>query len=169
MMCVGCMGCTAKTRVNPNTNPLLTGYHLIMTRDEIIAMAREVDCLNVDLHGDQVCAVARLTRFADLVTSKERQRCQSVCEGVKDKSRNHLFRSGAAICAGVLGDVEFPEPAAHIGGVFHWYTHIQLRDYGDRRAAAEREKLAAWIEPQRNDVPATGAEFAAAIRYQETS
>ena len=29
---------------------------------------------------------------------------------------------------------------------------------------AEREKIAAWIEPQRNDIPATGAEFAAAIR-----
>jgi hypothetical protein len=30
--------------------------------------------------------------------------------------------------------------------------------------AAERESIAAWIEPQRNDVPATGKEFAAAIR-----
>lgn len=28
----------------------------------------------------------------------------------------------------------------------------------------EREAIAAWIEPQRNDVPATGQEFAAAIR-----
>lgn len=30
--------------------------------------------------------------------------------------------------------------------------------------AATIERLAAWIEPQRNDVPATGKEFAAAIR-----
>lgn len=31
-------------------------------------------------------------------------------------------------------------------------------------AAVVREQVAAWIEPQRNDVPATGAEFAAALR-----
>ena len=28
----------------------------------------------------------------------------------------------------------------------------------------EREWIAAWIEQQRNDIPATGREFAAAIR-----
>lgn len=30
--------------------------------------------------------------------------------------------------------------------------------------AATIESIAAWIEPQRNDVPATGKEFASAIR-----
>lgn len=34
-------------------------------------------------------------------------------------------------------------------------------------AAVLREKIAVWVEPQRNDVPATGAEFAAAIRSME--
>lgn len=31
-------------------------------------------------------------------------------------------------------------------------------------AAVVREKVAAWVEPQRDFIPATGAEFAAAIR-----
>lgn len=31
-------------------------------------------------------------------------------------------------------------------------------------AAVLREQIAVWIELQRNDIPATGAEFAAAIR-----
>lgn len=35
-------------------------------------------------------------------------------------------------------------------------------------AARERERIAAWIEPQRNDVPATGYEFALAIRALNT-
>jgi hypothetical protein len=30
--------------------------------------------------------------------------------------------------------------------------------------AADRERIAAWLEVQRNDIPATGAEFAAALR-----
>lgn len=30
-----------------------------------------------------------------------------------------------------------------------------------------KEDIANWIEPQRNDVPATGEEFAAAIRAKE--
>ena len=39
-----------------------------------------------------------------------------------------------------------------------------VRAYGAACAAAEREKCAQWLETQRNDVPATGAEFAAALR-----
>ncbi|KQB59319.1 hypothetical protein [Acidovorax sp. SD340] len=35
-------------------------------------------------------------------------------------------------------------------------------------AARERERIAAWIEPQRNDIPACGFEFAAAIRALNT-
>lgn len=30
--------------------------------------------------------------------------------------------------------------------------------------AAERERIAKWVEEQRNDIPATGIEFASAIR-----
>jgi len=40
----------------------------------------------------------------------------------------------------------------------------QLARFAALVEAAERERLAAWIELQRNDVAATGAEFAAAIR-----
>lgn len=34
----------------------------------------------------------------------------------------------------------------------------------DAAVAAERERIAAWLEPQRDYIPATGAEFAAALR-----
>ena len=34
----------------------------------------------------------------------------------------------------------------------------------ERPRREERERIAAWIEPQRSDVPAHGWEFAAAIR-----
>lgn len=46
--------------------------------------------------------------------------------------------------------------------------------YEDAQAAiqeavlAEREALASWIEVQRNLIPATGEEFAAAIRARST-
>jgi hypothetical protein len=32
----------------------------------------------------------------------EREACAQACDAVKGKSRQHLFRSGAAICAGVI-------------------------------------------------------------------
>jgi hypothetical protein len=35
-------------------------------------------------------------------------------------------------------------------------------------AEQEKESIAAWVEPQRNDIPATGAEFARAIRARTT-
>lgn len=33
--------------------------------------------------------------------------------------------------------------------------------------AAQRDQIVAWIEPQRNDVPAMGQEFASALRIAE--
>ena len=39
-----------------------------------------------------------------------------------------------------------------------------VRAYAAAEVAKERERIAAWLEPQRNNVPATGAEFAAALR-----
>jgi hypothetical protein len=37
----------------------------------------------------------------------------------------------------------------------------------ETHAAAERERIADWLASQRNDVPATGQEFAQALRSQE--
>lgn len=45
----------------------------------------------------------------------------------------------------------------------HWLEH-----FAALVAARERERIATWIEPQRNDVPATGYEFALAIRALNT-
>lgn len=33
---------------------------------------------------------------------------------------------------------------------------------------AQREKIATWLEPQRNDIPASGAEFANALRADDS-
>ncbi len=54
-------------------------------------------------------------------------------------------------------------PLPHGRGLFN---ADQMREYGATCAAAERERIAKWIATQRNDVPATGAEFSAAIRGQ---
>ena len=46
------------------------------------------------------------------------------------------------------------------GIVTYGYTDEMVRAYGAACAAVERERIAAWIEPQRNDFPAMGLEFA---------
>jgi hypothetical protein len=48
-------------------------------------------------------------------------------------------------------------------------THIakQMIDYAALCIAAERERIADWLASQRNDTPATGQEFARALRSQE--
>ena len=51
-----------------------------MTKDEVIALARECDCLHVNLTGDFSKAVERLTRFAALVVANEREECALVSE-----------------------------------------------------------------------------------------
>lgn len=47
-------------------------------------------------------------------------------------------------------------------------TYESLERFRAMAAAAEQESIAAWIETQRNDVPACGFEFAAAIRSRGT-
>lgn len=47
---------------------------------------------------------------------------------------------------------------------WHMTSTAGLERFAALVAAKERERIAAWIEPQRNGVPATGAEFANAIR-----
>jgi len=44
-----------------------------MNRDDIERIAREADCLHVNLTGDRAMALQRLDRFADLVAAAERQ------------------------------------------------------------------------------------------------
>ena len=48
----------------------------IMTRDDIIRMAREAMYLN----GDNVPSWHELERFADLVAAAEREACAKVCD-----------------------------------------------------------------------------------------
>ena len=52
-----------------------------MTKDEVIALARECDCLHVNLTGDFSKAVERLTRFAALVVANEREACCAIVAG----------------------------------------------------------------------------------------
>ena len=44
-----------------------------MTQDEIIEMARQADCLHVNLTGDRAKALERLEAFAKLVAKKEEE------------------------------------------------------------------------------------------------
>ncbi len=44
------------------------------------------------------------------------------------------------------------------------FVSTQMRLYAMEAIEAERERIASWLEMQRNDIPATGAEFAAALR-----
>lgn len=44
------------------------------------------------------------------------------------------------------------------------YSKQQMLDFAEASRRAALEEVAAWIEPQRNDVAAHGFEFAAAIR-----
>jgi hypothetical protein len=49
-----------------------------MTRDDIMRMARETDCLD-DQHYGSVWA-DKLERFANLVAALEREECAKVCD-----------------------------------------------------------------------------------------
>jgi hypothetical protein len=80
---------------------------------------------------------------------------------------NAARRDGSELCEG-LGPL--PTCAQTVvyneskGYSFDAYTAEQMHAYAAQAVAAERERIAAWLEVQRNDVPATGAEFAAALR-----
>ena len=45
-----------------------------------------------------------------------------------------------------------------------WHLHPRFERFANLVADAERECIAKWVEEQRNDIPATGVEFASAIR-----
>ena len=49
------------------------------------------------------------------------------------------------------------------GDNYHIQTEL-IEHFAHLVAAAERERIAAWVASQRNDVPVTGSEISAAIR-----
>lgn len=70
-----------------------------MTRDEIIRMAREADCMHVNLYGDQAMAIERLTRFAALVAAAEREACAKICDEQYMRARTSPDAVRANACA----------------------------------------------------------------------
>lgn len=69
-----------------------------MTRDDIMRMARETDCLD-DQHYGSVWA-DKLERFAKLVAAAEREECAKVCvEYYNNAQMPWQFRMGANECA----------------------------------------------------------------------
>ena len=64
--------------------------------------------------------------------------------------------------------IKLPRIPDHLN--FQWpYLPHQLRARDIEVAKVVLEAAATWIESQRNDIPATGKEFAAAIRALEIS
>lgn len=71
-------------------------------RDRAHSLLEELFAFGVDLN-----TVERAIRGAVMA---EREACAKKCDAVVAKSRNSLFRSGAAICAGeIRGKKEGPE------------------------------------------------------------
>ena len=56
----------------------------------------------------------------------------------------------------------------HKPGSLHEFKQALCEAAARIGAEKEREEIAKWVEPQRNDIPATGIEFAAAIRNRST-
>ena len=59
------------------------------------------------------------------------------------------------------------EAGLHLATDVNWMPIIDLKyakKFAEIVAAAERENVASWVASQRNDVPATGSEMAAALR-----
>ena len=59
-----------------------------MTREELIALAKEADCA--------IHEIAELERFANLVAAKEREECAGICE------RFYAREMNAAECAAAI-------------------------------------------------------------------
>jgi hypothetical protein len=59
-----------------------------MNRDDIIRMAHEADCLDEQHYGE--VWVDKLTNFAELVATAEREECAKVLEGVAE----WIFKKG---------------------------------------------------------------------------
>lgn len=73
-----------------------------MTRDDIISMAQKAAAQ----HGHTIKAtdeiVETLTSFYALAVAAEREACALLCEAMREKSRNSLFRSALTTAAGAI-------------------------------------------------------------------
>ena len=69
---------------------------------------------------------------------------------------NLLEQTARAICK---EDGYFSDPDQIEDGQPAWKIYLP-------QAVSALEVVASWIQPQRNDVPAIGEEFAGAIRYE---
>lgn len=91
-----------------------------MNREDVIRMARESEIIDFrDASDDRHVAqmVEFLQRFAALVAAAEREACASIVAEMRNKSRNHLFRSALAIAAGeIRARGEPPVQACCVGG-----------------------------------------------------
>lgn len=69
---------------------------MALTPEQMVAMAIEADCMRVNMYGDVAMAVERLSRFAALVTAKEREACALVCDAkAKDGTLSNRRRCDA--------------------------------------------------------------------------
>jgi hypothetical protein len=55
-----------------------------MTRQEIIAMARQAGFDSHDMSSDFTCNLDNIEYFAKLVAKKEREECAEICDGFLD-------------------------------------------------------------------------------------
>ena len=75
-----------------------------MTQDEIIEMARQADCLHVNLTGDRAKALERLEAFAKLVAEKEREECAVICETYWNRPNNGMSTE-EEVCGSVTAEL----------------------------------------------------------------
>ena len=70
-----------------------------MTKDEIIALAKEAGVLDVHSANVYMCSQSELFRFVNAIQAKERERCAKVIEDdhfLHDQSPAKLFADQAA-------------------------------------------------------------------------
>lgn len=82
-----------------------------MNRDDIIRMAREV--LLIDFRDDvksdgMVQFIGTLADFAALAAAAEREACARLLADMREKSRNHLFRSALTCAEGEIRAMSKP-------------------------------------------------------------
>ena len=78
---------------------------MALTPEQMVAMAIEADCMRVNMYGDVAMAVERLSRFAALVTAKEREACKTVCDTTYYQFIGPEFgavRYGIAACSSAI-------------------------------------------------------------------
>jgi len=121
-----------------------------MNRHDIIAMARECGIefqshdgitgrTNVSTRGSQ--SIERIERLIALAIAKDRERLAAGVE-LPERVGDGYTRMAQG---GDTPSTMFHTRISVVG--VDTFTADQLRDYGDRRAAAEREACAALIEP----------------------